>query len=104
MSLNASSELDIDFLWVPHDLGGHRAGPFVGMRPTIRWQRFLQEHLECSRDVECMQIRFDPQSLRGSATVRLVSDVSVPPEWLHRGSLIELLDGYKVIAVGRVAS
>ncbi|MBK8012137.1 MAG: hypothetical protein IPK13_12375 [Deltaproteobacteria bacterium] len=99
-----STELHIDYLWVPHALGGHRAEPYAGMRSTIRWQRYLQEHLERARDVECTRISFDPGSLRGSATVRLISDAPVPPQWLQEGNLIELLDGYKVIAVGRIVS
>jgi hypothetical protein len=103
-SSKMSTELDIEYLWIPHALGGHRAAPYVGMRPTIRWQRYLQEHLERSRDVECTRITFDPASQRGSATVRLISDDPMPPEWLHEGNLIELLDGYKVIAVGRITS
>jgi hypothetical protein len=99
-----STEIEIEYLWVPHALGGHRAEPYVGMRPTIRWQRYLHEHLERSRDVECTRITFDPGCQRGSATVRLISDDPVPPEWLREGNLIELLDGYKVIAVGRITS
>jgi len=97
-----NTELEINFLWVPHDLGGHRAEPYGGMRPTIRWQRHLQEHLSCARDVECTWVRFDPTCLRGTARFRLISDALIPPEWLRKDNLIELLDGYTVIAVGRV--
>jgi len=97
-------ELDVDYLWVPQALGGHRSAPFPGLRPTIRWQRYLREHLERSRDAECTTVAFDPATMRGSATLRMVSDDPLPAEWLEVGSLIELLDGYRVIAVGRITS
>lgn len=96
-------ELDIDCLWVPHDLGGHRTEPYVGMRPRIRWQRYLREDLERSRDVECIKLVYDATTRRAVATFRLVSD-DAPSEWLQAGNLIELLDGYKVIAIGRIAA
>jgi hypothetical protein len=99
-----STELDIEYLWIPQALGGHRADPYVGMRPTIRWQRYLREHLENSRDVECSSVTFDSSTMRGASTICLVSDDPVPTEWLREGTLIELLDGYKVIAVGRIAA
>lgn len=104
MSSTMSTELEIEYLWIPHALGGHRAEPYVGMRSTIRWQRYVREHLERSRDVECTRLTFDPVGQRGSAKVRLISNDPMPPEWLRDGNLIELLDGYKVIAVGRITS
>jgi hypothetical protein len=73
------------------------------MRPTIRWQRYLREHLERSRDVECTHVSFDPATMRASITLRLIAD-DPPAAWLHAGNLIELLDGYQVIAVGRIAA
>lgn len=97
-----STELDIDYLWIPRALGGHRSEPYIGMRPGIRWQRYIREHLERSRDIECTKVTFDRDSMRGSATVRTVSDDPIPTEWLREGELVELVDGYKVLAVGRI--
>lgn len=99
-----SIEFDIQFIWIPHDLGGHRAEPYVGMRTTIRWQRYLQEHLECARDAECTQLSFDTTTQRGSATLRMVSEDPLPATRVQEGTLIEVLDGYRVIAVGRIGS
>jgi hypothetical protein len=99
-----STELDVEYLWVPQDLGGHRSAPYLGMRPTIRWQRYLREHLERLRDVECTRLTFDSGTMRGTTTLRLISDDAVPTAWLHEGSLIELLDGYRVVAVGRITT
>jgi hypothetical protein len=100
---NMNTELSIEYLWIPQELGWHRSHPYRGMRPKIRWQRYLREHLERSRDVECTSMAFDPVTMRGVATLRLTSDDSVPTSWLHEGGLIDLLDGYRVIAVGRIA-
>jgi hypothetical protein len=95
-------ELEIEYLWIPHDLGGHRSDPYLGMRPTVRWQRYQRESLDHARDGECTSVAFDQVTKRGFATLRLVSDEPVPMEWRGEGSLIELLDGYRVIAVGRI--
>ncbi len=97
------SELNVMYLWIPRDLGGHRGVPYLGMRPQIRWQAHIREHLERSRDVECVALTFDASTMRGVATLRLVSADPPPGEWLVDGTLVELLDGYRVIAVGRVS-
>jgi hypothetical protein len=99
-----SREMQIEFIWVPSDLGGHRSVPYPGMRPTFRWQRYLSEHLEHARDVECTSLMFDQKTSRGSARLRLISDDPVPADWTCEGNLIELLDGYRVIAVGRIVA
>jgi YD repeat-containing protein len=36
-----SIELNVDYLWVPQVLGGHQSAPYLRMRPTIRWQRYI---------------------------------------------------------------
>jgi hypothetical protein len=99
-----STELEIEYLWIPPHLGGHSADPYVGMRPTVRWQRYLREHLERARDAECKSILFDEATRRGSATIGLISDDPEPTDWLREGNLIEFLDGYRVIAVDRIAA
>ena len=97
-----SMELDIVYLWVPRDLGGHRAEPYTGMRLTLRWQRYIEEFLHRARDVECSQLTFEPSSGRGAATLRFVSDDPVPEEWTRVGELIELLNGHRVLALGKI--
>lgn len=96
--------MQIEFQWIPREFGGHRSEPYVGMRPALRWQQYLREYLERARDAECTSVAFDPSTNRGIATLRLISDDPVPPEWLREGTLVELLDGYRVIAVGRIKS
>jgi hypothetical protein len=94
--------LDVAYVWIPDSLGGHRSEPYQGLRATIRWQQHVREHLERLRDVEATQVSYDSGSRQGAASLRLISDDPLPAEWLREGSLIELLDGYKVIAVGRI--
>jgi hypothetical protein len=99
-----STEIEIEFLWIPHKLGGHRGDPYLGMRATIRWQRYIREYVEHSRDVECTSLALDRVSGLHSATLRLVSPDPAPAEWVLEHNLIELLDGYRVIAVGRIVA
>ena len=97
-----STTLDVEYVWIPHSVGGHRSPPYHGLRATIRWQEHVREHLERLRDVEAVEVSYDAGSLGGTASLRLISDEALPTDWLREGNLIELLDGYKVIAVGRI--
>ena len=98
------TELTIDFLWVPASLGGHRAEPYSGMRLTLRWQRHIAAFLHRARDVECRTLSFDPGKAQWKATCSLVSNDPVPADWLREDELIELLSGYRVLAVGRISA
>ncbi|ALG69014.1 hypothetical protein [Beggiatoa leptomitoformis] len=91
-----------DFIWIPHSLGGYRGPPYEGMRTNIRWQKHIEDFLQCLRDVQWEEINFDPNILLGSATGKLIN--SVPAEWLKEGEYIEILNGYHVLAVGRITS
>ena len=101
-----SSDMRIDFLWIPADLGGHSSGPYSGMRLSIRWQRYIEAHLQYSRDVECNVIAFDSETSRGSASCKLSVQSTSPVQttWLQEGELVELLSGFRVLAVGKIVS
>ena len=92
----------VNFLWIPADLGGHSTEPWSGMRPQIRWQRYVAEYLEGARDVQCSNVQFDPVTLRGRAHCCLSSPDPVPAEWLQDGELIELLSAHRVLAIGKI--
>lgn len=98
------SDLVLDFMWIPAELGGHSAEPYSGMRLSIRWQRFLDAYLQCARDVECRVLAYDSSTSRGQAACFLSSGAPVAAEWLEEGQLIELLNGFRVLAVGKVIS
>ena len=95
-------EISLEFIWIPESLGGHVADPYTGMRLTIRWQRHIDAYLKCARDVECSLDSFDAPTSQGVAICRFASDDPVPAEWLQEGELVELLSGFRVLAVGRI--
>ncbi|MHA6896089.1 hypothetical protein ACQUJT_18665 [Ralstonia pseudosolanacearum] len=92
----------IDVMWIPSLLGGHNSAPYDGMRVSIRWQKHIAEHLECARDVECKVVNFDNVNLLSRLSCTLVSNIPIPQEWAEPGELVELLSGFRVLAVGKV--
>ncbi|MCB1869074.1 MAG: hypothetical protein KDI43_11225 [Gammaproteobacteria bacterium] len=97
-------KLQFDYIWIPSALGGHNSPPYEGMRTTIRWQKYLNEFLSCARDVQWIEFSFDPETLQGKATCKFTMEDPVPDAWLRDGELIELLSGFRVLAVGRITN
>lgn len=93
-------ELRINCLWLPASHGGRRFDPHPGLRLGIRWQQHVQYDRDIYRDIQFEKLDFDPSTRQGIATVRLISDV--PGGWLRHGELVEILEGFKVVAVGYV--
>ncbi|WP_143290027.1 MULTISPECIES: hypothetical protein [unclassified Delftia] len=91
----------IDFLWVPSDFGGSSFGPCDGIRMTVRWQKYISAYLECSNDAEIELISYNEETFRGKARCKMYSEIDA--EWLSRGQLIELISGYRVFAIGKIA-
>ncbi|RMF58485.1 MAG: hypothetical protein D6746_09690 [Bacteroidetes bacterium] len=96
------AEIVVKFSWIPAECGGHRADPWPGMRPTIRWQRYVEAWLERIRDAQCEELEFDGSTRIGLARMQLMSDDPLPSKMLQPGELVELLDGSRVIAVGKI--
>ncbi len=92
--------IKFDFIWIPRKFGGHLIEPYLGMRTTIRWQRYINEYLQCSRSIQWQFIDFDSRSQQGQAICCFASDDFLPETWFEEGELIEILDGYRVIAIG----
>ncbi len=97
-----STELNIDFIWIPPDLGGHREGPFSGMRPEIRWQRYIQTGSKGGRCFQCDVINYEPNTLRGRMVCRAIFDNPFEAEMLEDGQLVEILNGAHVLAIGKI--
>lgn len=97
-------KLKFRFIWLPPSVGGHNGEPYKGMRTTIRWQKFISEFLEFAMDIQWKSIEFDVASGQGQAECELLSDRSIPVEWFNKGELIEILSGFRVIAVGKILS
>ena len=98
------NDILLDFIWIPSDLGGHSAMPYTGMRLSIRWQRYLYEYLQCAHDVECRLLSYDDVTSKGKIACSLSSKESIPSEWFQDGQLIELLNGFRVLAIGVIRS
>ena len=97
-----NAKFQFDFIWIPSSLGGHGSAPYEGMRTTIRWQKYLNEYLQCARDIQWKVISFDPKTTQGNAIGKLTSDSPLPDDWLKDGELIELLSGFRVLAIGKI--
>lgn len=74
------------------------------MRVQIRWQKYIEAYLQCVRDIQCESLIFDPKALQGRATCFFGSDEPIPEKWLQDGELIELLDGFRVLAIGKIVN
>ena len=94
----------IEFLWIPEEFGGHNGKPFEGMRAGIRWHKYIREYLECPRDVQCEKIEYDSESSIGSALCSIYMGEQFDSEPLNAGHFIELINGYKVLAVGKIVA
>ena len=90
------------YIWIPSYLGGYSGEPYKGMRTTVRWQRFLSEYLQCARDIQWDETEFEPATAQGVATCRFTSSMPLPDEWLKEGELIEILSGFRVLAIGKI--
>ncbi|MEQ1560886.1 MAG: hypothetical protein ABL933_18370 [Methyloglobulus sp.] len=97
-----STRFEFNFIWIPSSLGGHSGAPYEGMRTIIRWQKYINEFIQCARDIQWEIIHFDPATLQGKASCKLSSDAPLPGEWIKDGELIELLGGFNVLAIGRI--
>ena len=97
-----STQFEVDCLWIPRSHGGRRTDPHPGLRLGIRWQRHIQEYTELYRDVQIEQLAVDPSTRQGTALLRLTGTEQVPSDWLKEGELVELLEGFNVVAVARI--
>lgn len=95
------TEVMIHCLWLPSSHGGRRSEPHSGLRLGIRWQRYIQEDGGVYRDAQFEKVWIDPATRQGPALVKLVSEV--PDDWLRQGELVEILEGFKVVAVAYVS-
>lgn len=92
----------VEFSWVPENVGGHQGPPYEGMRTTIRWQKYVAEHLKLAVDTQWTELDFDPDSRQGTARCTLSERVTVPEDWLVEGELVEFLNGFRVLAIGKI--
>lgn len=88
--------------WLREESGGRKHIPVEGLRPMIRFQRHIAESLETSRDIEVCSLRFDEKTWEGEVDLARPRGSSPLEEFIKEGELIELMDGVRVIAVGKI--
>lgn len=93
-------ETQVEFIWVPSDLGGHRGPPYEGMRCQIRWQRHVDEAARCLRDIECVGLEASGSPSRWTGQFRFTFEDSELRDRVVPGAAVEFLNGYRVLAVG----
>lgn len=98
----SNAPIDVDFLWVPPHLGGHRGAPYTGMRLQVRWQHHVKDWLDRIWDVECVTLSFVEATGEGRGTFRFTSPDPLPDGWLQVGEPLEMLNGHRVLAVGKI--
>ena len=92
--------IQLCFIWVPHVAGGRRFPPWLGMRPMIRWQQPDEERDRIAHGVECLTLDYDGSTHIGAGTFGFFPGIQIDAKWLEPGQRIELLEGYRVSAVG----
>lgn len=88
--------------WILRECGGVSYTPAVGLRPQIRWLRYIEASRTITRDANI--VRIDPTSdgRRVIVEMELSSNVPMEDAWLVDGHEIELLEGHRVIGVGKI--
>ena len=99
-------EMRAQVQWIRSEFGGRKKAPLAGLRPTIRFQRGVPDWLSGGRDVEVTDLHLEGDSWCGSLEFRLANAKFESEEktakYLVEGELFELLDGYRVIGVGKI--
>jgi hypothetical protein len=89
-------------VWIKTEYGGRSMEPVVGLRPTIRFQRYVEDWMKTAWDVEIIDLDINANTWSGTVKIKFTRNASPKKEWLKDGELIELLDAYRVIAVGKI--
>jgi hypothetical protein len=96
-------EFLVDLQWIRCKHGGREHPPVVGLRPMIRVQKRVSEWLEIGCDCDITGIDFNSVDWSSSARIE-IRNYHLKQFNRLVGEPIELLDGYRVIAVGLVVS
>ena len=97
-----STNILVAVTWIKAEFGGRSSQPSVGLRPIIRFQRYINEWLSNAWDVEIRELDIDKNTWLGTAKLQLSRNAPANLEGLREGELIELLDAYRVIGVGKI--
>ena len=88
--------------WIPVECGGTAGLPIEGLRPIIRFQRNLDEWSNVAWDVQITRIDAGTLGRTGNVELTFSKDAFPDMNYVKPGELIELLDAYRVIGVGKI--
>ncbi len=94
--------LEAAVVWIKPEFGGRSIKPLIGLRPIIRFQKYISEWLSTAWDVEIIDLDIDNDDWSGKVKMKFSGNATPKKEWLKKGELIELLDAYRVIAIGKI--
>jgi hypothetical protein len=72
------------------------------LRPTIRFQRYIEASLKVAWDVQITRLDPPGKDGVGVAELRFSKHASPDMNFIRPGELIELLEAYHVIGVGKI--
>lgn len=88
--------------WIKSDFGGRTKPPALGLKPTIRFQKYIEEWMSSAWDVEIVDLDIDLDTWTSTAKLELPKNAPLNLKGLEAGELFELLDAYRVIGVGKI--
>ena len=95
-------KFEVDFLWIPSDLGGHSGAPYDGMRCEMIPERQFSAHHNAIRDVSWTIIEFDRNTMLGAAECELPEPTPSEREWFVSGAQFEARNGPRILSVGKI--
>ncbi|MBM7843550.1 hypothetical protein [Herpetosiphon giganteus] len=94
--------IHFEFMWVPSEFGGNKGTPYPNMRTEIGWQRHLGELQEFTIDIQWVQFDYDETTRQGYAKCSFGSHHQLPEERLKPDQFIIILNGPRILAIGRI--
>lgn len=93
-----SNLIAFEFFWLPEQFSGHNQPPFVSMQTQIRGDSIHIPMLT----IEWMQLEYNQITSEGYALGKLLIDIPTDKEQFKFGEMIKLIEGYTIIAVGKI--
>jgi hypothetical protein len=88
--------------WIRPEFGGRQTLPMAGLRPAIRFQKEIKDWFIEALDVQIVDLAIDEKTWFSHVTISMRAGVSPTHQHITDGALFELMDAYRVIAVGRI--
>ena len=95
-----STLIAFEFFCLPEQFSGQSQSPFVRMQTRIRGEspQFPM------RSIEWLQLEYNQTTHQGYALSKLLTDIPIAIKQFKFGEQIKLLDGYTIIAVGKIVA